>query len=116
MRWSRRPERCSPSRRRRACRESPMLRDVQLRLMIGPFVPMTPPRAVMDALASVEVTVNDVGVSGFQIKFSIDKQSPLQILFLLAGGSPILFMRVVVVAVVNGVSKVLIDGVITNNE
>ncbi len=93
-----------------------MLKDVQLRLMIGPFVPATPPRSVMDALASVEVTVNDVGVSGFQIKFSIDKQSPLQILFLLTGGSPLLFMRVVLVVVVNGQSNVLIDGVITNNE
>ena len=40
----------------------------------------------MDALAAVEVTVNDVGASGFQLTFSIDKQSPLQILFLLTGG------------------------------
>jgi hypothetical protein len=93
-----------------------MLRNVQLNLMIGPFIPLTPPRSVMDALAEVQVTVDDIGVSGFQLKFSIDKQSPLQILFLLTGGSPILFMRVVVVAVVNGVSNVLIDGVITNNE
>jgi hypothetical protein len=69
----------------------------------------------MDALASVEVSVKDVGTSGFQIVFSIDKQSPLQILFLLTGGSPILFMRVVVIATVNGVANVLIDGVITNN-
>jgi len=93
-----------------------MLRDVQLRLMIGPFIPLTPPRPVMDALVEVQVTVNDVGVSGFQIKFSIDKQSPLQIVFLLAGGGPLLFMRVVVVVVVNGVANVLIDGVITKND
>ena len=93
-----------------------MLKNVQLSLMIGPLIPLTPPRAVMDALAEVEVTVNDVGASGFQLTFSIDKQSPLQILFLLTGGSPILFMRVVLVVIVNGVSNVLIDGVITNNE
>src|SRR5271165_3161656 len=93
-----------------------MLRDVQLRLMIGPFIPLTPPRPVMDALVEVQVTANDVGVSGFQIKFSIDKQSPLQIVFLLAGGGPLLFMRVVVVVVVNGVANVLIDGVITKND
>jgi len=83
--------------------------------MIGPFVPLNPPRAVLDSLAQVEVTVTDVGTSGFQLTFSIDKQSPLQILFLLTGGSPILFMRVVLVATVNGVPNVLIDGVITNN-
>jgi hypothetical protein len=92
-----------------------MLKSVQLSLMIGPFIPLTPPRAVLDALAEVEVTVKDVGTSGFQLTFSIDKQSPLQILFLLSGGAPLLFMRVVLVATVNGVANVLIDGVITKN-
>src|SRR5271165_6705838 len=84
--------------------------------MIGPIFPLTPPRAVMDALAEVEVQVEDVGQSGFKLVFSIDKQSPLQILFLLTGGMPLLFMRVVIVAVVNGVSNILIDGVITKND
>jgi hypothetical protein len=93
-----------------------MLDSVQLNLFMGPFVPMTAPRAVLDALDSVEVTVNDTGTSGFQLTFIIDKQSPLQILFLLSGGSPLLFMRVVLAAIVNGVSTVLIDGVVTNNQ
>jgi hypothetical protein len=92
-----------------------MLKSVQLTLLIGPLVPLTPPRAVLDALAEVQVTVTDVGTCGFQLNFSIDKNSPLQLLFLLTGGSPILFMRVVLVATVNGVANVLIDGVITNN-
>lgn len=92
-----------------------MLKGVQLGLMIGPIIPLTPPRAVMDALAEVEVKVEDVGQSGFKLTFSIDKQSPLQILFLLTGGMPLLFMRVVIVAIVNGVSAVLIDGVVTEN-
>lgn len=93
-----------------------MLDSVQLTLMIGPVVPLTAPRAVLDALTEVEVTVQDVGQSGFKLTFTIDKQSPLQILFLLTGGMPLLFMRVVIVATVNGVSNVLIDGVITNNQ
>ncbi|HWF02629.1 MAG TPA: hypothetical protein VHA06_03030 [Candidatus Angelobacter sp.] len=92
-----------------------MLDSVQLNLLMGPFIPMTPPRPVMDALDSVEVTVNDTGTSGFQLTFIVDKQSPLQILFLLSGGSPLLFMRVVLVATVNGIANVLIDGVVTNN-
>src|SRR5580693_5275470 len=92
-----------------------MLKSVQLNLMIGPLFPSTAPRPVMDALVEAEVTVNDVGTSAFQLTFSIDKQSPLQILFLLTGGSPLLFMRVVLVATVNGVANVLIDGVVTNN-
>ncbi len=85
-------------------------------LMIGPIFPLTAPRPVMDALAEVEVKVEDVGQSGFKLVFSIDKQSPLNILFLLTGGMPLLFMRVVIVATVNGVTNVLIDGVITKND
>jgi hypothetical protein len=92
-----------------------MLDSVQLSLMIGPVFPMTAPRPVLDALAEVEVQIVDVGASGFQLTFSIDKQSPLQIIFLLTGGMPLLFMRVVLVVTVNGVANVLIDGVITNN-
>ncbi|HEX7362549.1 MAG TPA: hypothetical protein VF283_18810 [Bryobacteraceae bacterium] len=92
-----------------------MLDSVQLRLFIGPIVPLTPPREVMDALSEVEVKVVDVGQSGFKLTFSIDKQSPLQILFLLTGGMPLLFMRVVIAVVVNGTTNVLIDGVITDN-
>src|SRR3984893_579443 len=84
--------------------------------MIGPVIPLTVPRVVLDSLSEVEVKTEDVGQSGFQLIFSIDKQSPLQILFLLSGGMPLLFMRVVLVATVNGVASVLIDGVITNNE
>ena len=67
-----------------------MLKSVQLSLMIGPLIPLTVPRSALDALESVEVTVHDVGSSGFQLTFSIDKQSPLQILFLLTGGAPLL--------------------------
>jgi hypothetical protein len=83
--------------------------------MIGPIIPLTPPRAVMDALAEVEVQTQDVGQSGFKLTFSIDKQSPLNILFLLTNGLPLLFMRVVIAVTVNGVNNVLIDGVITQN-
>ena len=94
-----------------------MLKDIQLRLMIGPVYPATPPRAVMDALSEVEVDVDDLEQSGFKLTFEIDKQSPLQILFLLTGGGtiPLLFLRVVIAVVVNGVTNVLIDGVVTNN-
>ena len=92
-----------------------MLNNVQLTLMIGPVIPLTVPRPVLDALVEVEVKIVDVGQSGFKLTFSIDKRSPLNILFLLTGGMPLLFMRVVIVAVVNGVSNVLIDGVITEN-
>ncbi len=92
------------------------LSSVQLTLMMGPIIPTTVPREVLDSLASVEVKIDDVGPSGFQLVFSIDKQSPLQILFLLTGGMPLLFMRCILIITVNGVANVLIDGVITNNQ
>lgn len=93
-----------------------MVESVQLTLLMGQIIPMPVPRFMLDALSGVEVTVKDVGTTGFQLTFSIDKQSPLQILFLLTGGQPLLFMRVVIVTTVNGISNVLIDGVITNNQ
>lgn len=93
-----------------------MLNSVQLSLMMGPVFPQPVPRVVLDSLVEAEVKVEDIGTSGFQLTFSVDKQSPLQILFLLTGGMPLLFMRAVLVATVNGTANVLMDGVITNNE
>lgn len=57
-----------------------MLKSIQLTLMMGPIYPVAVPRVVLDALAEVEVQVNDTIASGFHLTFSIDKQSPLQIL------------------------------------
>jgi hypothetical protein len=93
-----------------------LLKSIQLQLMMGPIIAVPVPSSVLESLASVEVKVEDVGASGFQLVFSIDKQSPLQILFLLTGGLPLLFMRCILVATVNGIANVLIDGVITNNQ
>src|ERR1700740_2016988 len=112
---SRRPAAYWRSRRRKACREAPVLKSVQLTLMMGPIIPVTVPRVVLDSLASVEVQVEDVGQSGFQLIFSIDKQSPLQILFLLTGGLPLLFMRCILVATINGVGNGRIARVVTTN-
>ena len=84
--------------------------------MMGPIIAVPVPSSVLESLASVEVSIHDVEPSGFKLSFSIDKQSPLQILFLLTGGMPLLFMRTILVATVNGQANVLIDGVITKNE
>lgn len=93
-----------------------MLKGVQLTLMIGPVAPIPVSKVVLDALTSVEVTVNDAGPSVFQLSFTLSNRSPLQTLFLLSGGSPIPLARVVIVATVNGTPSVLIDGVITNHQ
>jgi hypothetical protein len=93
-----------------------LLSNVQLTLMMGPIIATPVPSTVLDSLAEVEVDVHDLEPSGFKLTFSVDKQSPLQLLFLLTGGLPPLFMRCIIVATVNGIANVLIDGVVTKNE
>ena len=94
-----------------------MLKGIHLTLMIGPAVPVPAPRFVLDALQSVDITVNDTGPSVFQLRFTISKRSPLETLFLLTGGAtPISILRVVVMVTVGGAPSVLIDGVVTQQQ
>ena len=93
-----------------------MLKGVYLTLMVGPVVPIPVPQVVLDALTGVEVMVNDTGASGFQLTFTLSNDSPLHTLFLLAGSNPIPFMRVIIIATLNGIPNVLMDGVITNQQ
>src|SRR5512146_1861550 len=102
--------------RRKVSPEGRLLSNVQLTLMMGPVIAVPVPSIVLQSLAEVEVTVNDLEPSGFKLTFSVDKQSPLQLIFLLSGGVPLLFMRCILVATVNGTANVLIDGVITQHE
>ncbi|KAA8884227.1 hypothetical protein F3087_35185 [Nocardia colli] len=92
-----------------------MLERVQLSLMIGPVVPIPAPKIAMEALTSVEVTTSEDG-TGFQLDFALGNRSPLQTLFLITGGVPILFMRVIIEVTVNGESTVLADGVIVDHQ
>lgn len=93
-----------------------MLKGVHLTLLVGPAVPVPVPRSVLDALTSVEVTSQDEGVGGFSLSFTLSNSSVLPTLFLIAGGSPIPIVRVIVVAVVNGTPNVLADGVVTKTQ
>ncbi|MDQ6623366.1 MAG: hypothetical protein M3Y86_07770, partial [Verrucomicrobiota bacterium] len=78
-----------------------MLKGINLQLYVGPLMPIPAPKAVMDALTDVQVTIHDVGQSGFQLSFTLSTNSPLHTIFLLAGGSPIPILRVVIVAIFN---------------
>lgn len=93
-----------------------MLKGVHLTLMVGPVVPLPVPQSVLDALTRVEVTSQDEGVGGFSLSFTLDNDSILPTLFLIAGGSPIPIVRVVVVATVNATPQVLADGVVTKTQ
>jgi hypothetical protein len=93
-----------------------MVDGVHLSLMIGPVVPVPAPQVVMDSLAGVEVTTSDTGPTVFQLTFGLSSKSPLHTLFLITGGAPLLFMRVIVTVTVGGTPTVLVDGVITNHQ
>jgi hypothetical protein len=84
--------------------------------MIGPAVPVPASADVMNALTSIEVTSKSEGRSVFQLQFTVDKNSPLLTLFLLASGMQIPLVRVVIFVTINGSPQVLIDGVMTDHQ
>jgi hypothetical protein len=95
------------------------LDGVQLQLLMGRAVPVTVPAALARALERVEVTQGDEGRSGFQLRFRVSHAGPLGP----AGGvarltSPLLevFVRVVLVVIVKGMPRVLMDGIVTHRE
>ena len=95
-----------------------MAKGLYLSLLVGPAVPVPVGQTVIDALSSAQVTVT-AGArsqSGFQLAFNLGKNSPLETLFLLAGGAIPPILRVILVATVNGTSEVLIDGVVTRTD
>jgi hypothetical protein len=89
---------------------------VQLSLKIGP-VPIAAPREVTDALVRARVEDGSGGTqSGFELTFELPARSPLRTLFLIAGGTALPLMRVVLVVTINGQAQSVIDGVTTHVE
>ena len=92
-----------------------MLKGVYLTLMIGPVVPVPVPKPVLEALTNVEVRTAAGKPSGFSLSFTLNNRSPLQTLFLIAGGQTPL-LRVIIIATISGTPNVLMDGVMTNQQ
>jgi hypothetical protein len=92
-----------------------MLEGVQLTLLIGPGVPVPVPEAVSEALVSVQVT-SSTQSCGFQLSFTMGKNSTLQTALLPAGYFDAILTRVIIIATVNGLPTVLMDGVVTRQE
>lgn len=86
-----------------------------LTLLIGPAIPVPPPKVVMDALTSVQVT-NGSDRSGFQLSFAVSKKSPLTTTLLPAGYFDPMITRVIVAVTVGGIPNVLMDGIVTRQE
>lgn len=92
-----------------------MLKGINLTLMMGPGIAVPVPKMVIDALTNVSVTVGKAQ-SGFQLGFTIGKNSPLQHTLLPSGFFDPIVTRVIIVVTMNGLPQVLIDGIITNHE
>lgn len=92
-----------------------MANGLYLTLLAGPVVAVPVPKPVTDALTSVEVTTSS-DRSGFQLTFTLANNSILQTLFLLAAGSPIPMLRVILLVTFGGIPQVVMDGVIQHHE
>ncbi len=86
-----------------------------LSLLIGGIAPRPVPKAVIEALTSVQVTTASGGKSGFQLTFAVSKRSTI-LRSLLPQGYLDPPSRVIITATLRGSPAVLMDGVITRHE
>ncbi|CAL78125.1 conserved hypothetical protein [Bradyrhizobium sp. ORS 278] len=95
-----------------------MLLGVNLTLLIGPTVPLPATPDIAEALQSVSVTENDEGRSGFQLVLQVGRAGPTDLLDYALLLNPLLrpFNRVILMVLFNAMPKVLIDGLITNQQ
>lgn len=91
------------------------LLGIHLTLLIGPTIAVPAPVSLTEALASVQVTHNDTGRSGFQLTFQVGRSGPLDILDYGLLKNPLLkpFNRVILLVRFGIVPQVLMDGFIT---
>lgn len=92
-----------------------MLQGIQLMLMIGPGLPVPAPKAVIDAVQSVQVT-SGKDKSGFQMTLAISKNSVLLRTLLPTGYFDPMLTRVVIAVMLGGMPQVLMDGMVTRQE
>lgn len=93
-----------------------MASPLYLSLLAGPVEAVPVPKPLIDALTSVEITESATGRSGFQLTFTLANDSILQTLLLLASGSSIPVLRVILIATFGGLPQVIMDGIIQHHE
>ena len=91
-----------------------MNRGFYLTLMMGSFNASPVPQPVIDALIEIQVSSTVGSQGGFQMKFMMGKQSPLQ--RMLSSGFFDPRTRVIIAVTVNGSVEVLMDGIITKQD
>ena len=91
---------------------------IHLTLLIGQKVPAPAPPLLLDAIQKVQVTNSDEGRDGFQITFSVGRSGSADASDYALLASPLLkqFNRVIIMVAFGVLPRVLIDGVITNQQ
>jgi hypothetical protein len=92
-----------------------MNNGAQLTLMMGDVIATALPREVTDALVSVDATNSAGKTSGFQLVFAVSKNSTLMTTLLPSGFFDPM-RRVIITVTVNGMTEVIMDGVITKQD
>jgi hypothetical protein len=87
-----------------------------LTLLAGPVEALPVPKPLVDAFVSAEVTEAATDRSGFQLTFTLADDSILETFLLLAAGSPIPVLRVILMVTFGALPQVIVDGVIEHHE
>ncbi len=92
--------------------------QLRLTLLVGPTVAAPAPPVVVEALDKVEVTHTDEGRSGFQLTFTAGRGGIIGLMDYPLVMLPLLkpFNRVILIVTFNGVPRVLVDGIITDQQ
>jgi hypothetical protein len=95
-----------------------MLLGTEVTLWIGPTIAVPAPPTLMEALQQVEVTHSDEGQSGFQITFQVGRSGPSDLVDYALLSNPLLKAtnRVVLTVTINAIPRVLMDGIITQQQ
>lgn len=91
-----------------------MNRGFYLTLMMGPFNASPVPEPVIEALTELQVSSTVGSQGGFQMKFTLGKNSPVQQMLQAGFFDP--RQRVIIAVTVNGSTEVLMDGVVTKQD
>lgn len=88
---------------------------IRLQLLLGTTVPVPAPFNIVDALVNLEVTNRDQERDGFQMVFSLDRDTLLDYSLLSSGllDPP---NRVIIMVFIGATPQVLIDGIITRHQ
>lgn len=94
------------------------LLGIQLTMLIGQTAPMPAPGYLLESLQSIQVELNDSGMSGFQITFQVGRGGAPNLRDFKLLDMPLLkpSNRVVLIATLNAIPRVIMDGFIKHQQ